>query len=112
MVILEPVLIRLFCNSLRPYIRAQAKQKDCQKNTWDQGIKKAITAEAKAALNLLLSVCEMDARYPRSHRSTLKPTKNHNRDQNSLQFYPQEAQTMPSHCSEQAETLGRPRPDH
>ena len=32
-VILEPVLIRLFCNSLRSFIRVQAKQKVCQKDT-------------------------------------------------------------------------------
>ena len=32
-VILEPVLIRLFCNGLRPCIRAQAEQKGRQKDT-------------------------------------------------------------------------------
>ena len=52
-VILEPVLIRLFRDSLRPSIRAQAKQKGRQKDTWDQVMRKAITAKAKAALNLL-----------------------------------------------------------
>ena len=51
-VISEPVLIRLFCNGLRPSIHAQAKQKSFSKNTWDQAIRKAITAEAKATLNL------------------------------------------------------------
>ena len=33
--ILEPVLIRLFRDGLRPSIRAQAKQKGCQKDTQD-----------------------------------------------------------------------------
>ena len=51
-VISEPVLIRLFRDGLKPSIRAQAKQKSCQKNTWDKPIKKAITAEAKAILSL------------------------------------------------------------
>ena len=51
-VISEPVLIRLFRNGLRPSIRAQAEQEGRRKDTWDQAIKKAITAEAKAALNL------------------------------------------------------------
>ena len=32
-VIVEPVLIRLFRNGLRPSIRAQAKQNGCQKDT-------------------------------------------------------------------------------
>ena len=53
-VILEPVLIHLFRDGLRPSIRTQAKQKGRQKDTWDQAIKKAITAKAKAALNLPL----------------------------------------------------------
>ena len=34
-VISEPVFIRLFCNGLRPSICTQAKQKVCQKDTWD-----------------------------------------------------------------------------
>ena len=29
----EPMLIHLFCNRFRPSIRAQAKQKGCQKDT-------------------------------------------------------------------------------
>ena len=111
-VILEPVLIRLFRDDLRPFIRAQAKQEGRQKDTWDQAIKKAITAEAKAALNLPLWVREIDARCPQGHRSALKPTKNHTRDRGSLPFRPQEAQTMPPHRSERAETLERPCRDH
>ena len=51
-VISEPVLIRLFRDGLKPSIRAQAEQEGRRKDTWDQAIKKAITAEAKAALNL------------------------------------------------------------
>ena len=50
--ILEPVLICLFRNSLRSSIRAQTKQKSHQKDTLDQAIKKAIKAEAKAVVNL------------------------------------------------------------
>ena len=53
-VISEPVLIRLFRDGFKPFIRAQVEEKDCQKNTWDQAIKKTITVEAKAALNLPL----------------------------------------------------------
>ena len=51
-VISEPVLIRLFWDGLKPFIHAQTKQEGRQKDTWDQAIKKTITAEAKAALNL------------------------------------------------------------
>ena len=59
--ILKPVLIRLFYNGLTPSIRAQAEQKGCQINTWDQAIEKAITPEAKAILNLPFLVREIDA---------------------------------------------------
>ena len=59
----EPILIRLFRNGLRPSIRAQAKEKGRQKDTWDQAIKKVIMAEAKAALNLPLWVRERDVCY-------------------------------------------------
>ena len=52
-IILELILICLFCNSLCPSICAQVKQNSRQKDTCEQTIKKNITAEAKAALNLL-----------------------------------------------------------
>ena len=108
----EPVLIRLFCDGLRPSIHAQAKQKSCQKDTWDQTIKKIITAKAKAALNLFLWVYEIDVCCPRGYCSASKPVKDHTRNQDSLSFCPQEAQTMPLHCSKRAKTLERPRRNH
>ena len=73
--ILEPILIRLFRNGLRPSIRIQAKQDGRQKDTWKQTIKKAITAEAKTVFNLLSWVREMDARYPWGHQSSPKTDK-------------------------------------
>ena len=111
-VISEPVLIRLFHNGLKPSIYAQAKQEGRQKNTGDQAIKKVITADVMAALNLLLWVREMDSCCPEGHHSVSKPIKDHTRDQGSLPFRPQEAQTMPSHCFKRAETLERPRQNH
>ena len=110
-VISKPVLIRLFRNGLRPSICAQAKQEGCQKNTWDQAIKKTITAEAKAALNLPLWVCEMDACSPWGKRSALKPTKDYTRDWSSLPFRPHKAQAMLPYCFKQNVTK-RPRRDH
>ena len=79
-VISEPVLIRLFRNGLRPSIHAQAKQEGCQKDTWDQVIKKAITAEVKTALNLPSWVREIDARCPQGHHSASKITEDHTWD--------------------------------
>ena len=111
-VISEPVLIRLFRNGLRPSIRAQAKQECRPKDTLDQAIKKAIMAEAKAAVNLPSWVREMDVRCPQGHRSASKATENHTKDQGSFPFRPQEAQTIPPHRSERAETSETPRQDH
>ena len=60
MVILEPVLIRVFCDGLWLSICAQAKQNGYQKDIWEQAIKKTIIVEAKAALNLLSLVRKID----------------------------------------------------
>ena len=75
MVISEPVLIRLFRNSLWPFIRAQAKQDSRQKNTCEQVIRKPIIAKAKTALNLPSWVQEIDACCPQSHQSPPKVDK-------------------------------------
>ena len=34
-IILKPVLIRLFCNSLEPSIYFQTNQDGCRKDTWE-----------------------------------------------------------------------------
>ena len=54
----------------------------------------------------------MDACYLRGHRYALKPIKNHTRDQNSLLFHSQEAQTMLFYCSTRAEISERQGRDH
>ena len=86
-VISEPVLMHLFRNGLRPSIRAQGEQKGCQKDTWDQAIKKAIMAEAKATLHLPLWVREIDVYCPKGHRFASEPIKDHIQGQGSLLFY-------------------------
>ena len=111
-VILELDLIYLFRNGLRLSIRAQAKQKSSQKDTCHQAIRKVITAEAKAVLNLLFWVREIDVCCPWSHRSTSKPTEDHIRDQCSFPFCLQKAEIMLTYHFEQAKTLERLRRDH
>ena len=107
----EPVLIRLFCNSLRSSIRAQTKQKICQKDNWKQTIRKAITTKAKAALNLPFWVRKMDACCPRGHRSASKPIEDHTRDQSSLLFRSHKARAMLPHHSKPTKTK-KPCRDH
>ena len=68
--------------------------------------------EVKAVLNIPLWVREIDVCCPRGHRSASKPTEDHTRDQDSLLFHCQEAQTMLPHRSERAETLEKPRRNH
>ena len=110
-VISELVLICLFYNSLTPSICTQAKQESCSKDIWDQAIRKAIMAEAKAALNLLFWVREIDTCCFQGHCSASKPIKNNIRDQGFLLFRPHKAQAMPSHCSKRTKTK-RPCQDH
>ena len=76
-VILESVLIRLFRDGLRPSIRAPIEQEGRRKDIWDLPIRKAITAEVKAALNLSFWVREMDVCCFRGQRSAPKPTEDH-----------------------------------
>ena len=73
----EPVLIRLSRDGLRPFIYAQAEQKDRRRKTWDQPIEKAIMTKAKDDWNVPLWVHKMDFGCPRGHNSALKLTKNH-----------------------------------
>ena len=108
---LEPVLIRLFYDGLRLSICAKAEQKGCRKDTWDQAIKKAITAKAKAALNLPLWVHKIDSCCPQGHCSASKPTKDHTWDQDSFLFRPHKAQAMSPHYSEPNE-IKRPCRDN
>ena len=107
----KPVLIRLFLNGLRPSIRVQAKQEGCRKNTCNQVIKKVITAEAKAALNLSLLVREIDVCCPRSYHFALKHTKDYTRERSSLPFRSHKARVMFLHRSGPIE-IERPRRDH
>ena len=107
----EPVLIRLFCNGWRPSICSQTEQEVCQKNICDQGTRKPITAEAKAALNLPSLVREMDAHYPQGHCFASKPTKDYTQNQSFLPFRPYKAQTMLPHYSKPPKTK-KPHRDH
>ena len=112
-VILKPVLIRLFCNGLWPFIHAQAKQNTYRKDTWEQAIKKSITAEAKAALNLPTWVWEMDVCYPWGHQSFPKAdehTKEKVSNQNSSRS--QEPRPQLSQCFKNIETLDPPWKNH
>ena len=103
--ILKPVLIRLFRNSLWPSIRAQAKQDSYQKNTWEQVIKKAIIVEAKATLNLPSWVQEIDVCCPRSNQSSFKADK-YTKEKVSIGILPSLRTLNPSSFN----TLGTPRP--
>ena len=73
--ILEPVLIYLFRNSLQSSICAQAEQNGHWKDIRKQSIKKAITVKVKAALNFWSWVWEIDIYYFWGHQSSFKENK-------------------------------------
>ena len=56
----EEVLIRYFCDGLRPSIRTQTDERGRDLDTWEEAIKKAINAEAKAACQPQSLMREMD----------------------------------------------------
>ena len=56
----EEVLIWYFCNSLRPFIRAQIDKQSKERDIWKEAIKKAIDAEAKAVRQPQSLIRKMD----------------------------------------------------
>ena len=64
----ESDLIRFFREGLRPSIKAQMEQQGREHDSWEELVEKAIDAEAKASLQPLSILCEMDQRCPRGNR--------------------------------------------
>ena len=111
--ILETILIRLFCNSLRPSIRTQAKQNGCHKNSWEQAFKKAITANAKAAFNLLSRVQEMEVCCSWGYQSSPKADKRTKKKVFNWNFSSsQKPKPQLFQCSKNTKTLNKPWKDH
>ena len=73
----EEVLICYFRNSLKPSIWAQSDKQDRDLDTWEEAIKRAIDAKAKASCQPQFLMKEMNSCYPRGHRlfKTDKPAK-------------------------------------
>lgn len=64
----ESDLIQFFCEVLKPLIKAQIEQRGRKLDNWDELVKKAIGAEAKASLQPDSILYEMDHRCPRGNR--------------------------------------------
>ena len=64
----ESDLIRFFREGLRPSIKAQIEQRGREHDSWEELVKKAIDAEAKASLQPPSILREMDQRCPRGNR--------------------------------------------
>ena len=113
MVILERILIRLFCNGLQLSIHAQTEQDGCQKNTWEQAIKKAIIAKAKTNLNFPSWVRKIDACYPWGHQSSSKADK-HTKEKVFNRNFPrfQKSKSQPPQRSKNTETSDKFCKDH
>ena len=62
----ESVLIRFFREGLKPSVKAQMEQR----GSWEELVKKAIDAEAKASLQPPSTLREMDQRCPQGNRPT------------------------------------------
>ena len=69
-------MIRCFREGLRPSIRAQLDARGRDLDSWEEAVKKAVNAEAKAMLQSSASTRDMDLRCPRGNR----PAKKEDRD--------------------------------
>lgn len=63
----ESDLIQFFCEVLKPLIKAQIEQRGRKLDNWDELVKKAIDAEAKASLQPDSILYGMDHRCPRGN---------------------------------------------
>ena len=68
-------IIRYFRKGLRPSVRAQLDTRGRNQDYWEEAVKKAVNAEAKALLQSFSSICDMDSRCPRGNRPVRKEEK-------------------------------------
>ena len=59
----KEILIRHFWEGLKPCVRAQLDIRGRNQDSWEEAIRKAINAEAKALLQSSSIICNMDSRY-------------------------------------------------
>ena len=71
----EDTMIRYFQEGLRPSIRAELNVRDRDLDFWDEIVNKTVDAKAKASLQALSGIREMDFRCPRGQRPTNKDDK-------------------------------------
>ena len=71
----EETMIRYFREGLRPSVRAQLDTRGRNHDSWEEAVKKAVNAEAKALLQSSSSIRNMDSRCPRGNRPARKEEK-------------------------------------
>ena len=67
----EPTMLRYFREGLKPSILAELEHQDLELESSDQMVKKAVNAEAKAAVRPRAITRKMDQYYPLSEKSLL-----------------------------------------
>ncbi len=73
----ETTLICYFRKGLRPSIRAQLDHRGRDLDGWEEVVEKAGDVEAKANLQPLFYVRDIDVRCPKGHRLSAKKDKDH-----------------------------------
>ena len=71
----KEIMIRYFWNGLRPSVRAQLDARGRDLDFWQEAIKKAVNAEAKAMLQSSSNIHEMDSRYSQGYKPVKKEKK-------------------------------------
>ncbi len=71
----KTILIRYYWERLLPSIRAQLDHRGRDLDVWEEVVEKAGNAEVKANLQPPFYVREIDSKYLKSHRSSVKKDK-------------------------------------
>ena len=71
----KEIMIRYFREGLMRSVRAQLDARGRDLDSWEEVVKKAVNAEAKASLQSPTSTCDIDSRYSRGNRPAKREEK-------------------------------------
>ena len=79
----KEIMIWHFREGLKPSVQAQLDTRGWNQDSWEETVKKAVNAEAKALLQSSSSICDMDSRCLRKNRPARKEKKDSGRKNKS-----------------------------
>ena len=107
----KEIMIRCFQERLRLSIQAQLDARSRDLDSWEEAVKKAVNAEAKALLQSSASTRDMDSRCPRGNRPTRKEKKDSSGKNKSTDSVPADTSSGKQSSSTQQTSSANPKKD-